>query len=690
MPRLEDRLHFERDGTVTALSGKMDYGQGLRAAYPRIVAEELGISPSRVRVILGDTDVTPWDMGTFGSMSVEIDGKELRRAAAFARTVLIARAAERWGCPPAGLEIGEGIVRRASDGCTVTFGALVAGAPITGVIPDDVRLASPTPTCPDSRSGPDAMALLTGRLEFAGDVRIPGMLHGAVLHSPMHGASLRSLDQRAAMALPGVVAIVQEPGFAGVVAERHDQAVAALAALRPEWAPPPVRSPEVTDMVLRGDAGVTDALTSASTRRCERYFSPHIAGSPLGPSVGTADVRADTAVMYGSTQAPFRLREAVAHIAGLPVEHVHFRPMAMSGGFGRHGASDAAIEAARLSKAVSRPVRVQWGRIDELRAGPNRPEMTAEIEAALDTDGKIIVWRSDVWTNPYTYDAAARPERAAPTPEGGPRETFGAWSSPSQMTAMMAGRNAVPPYDIGRVAVALHITSANVRTGALRSLGAAPNVFAIESFMDELAAAAGQDPIAFRLAHTRDPRLRRVLEAVRERSGWGRAERRRGLGVACVVYRNTYVAQVAEVSVTSGGSVSLERVWCAVDPGHVVHPDGARNQVEGAVQMAASWTLIEELPHREGEVTGSTWDDYPIARCTDAPRAIDIVFTGDDLTPAAGLGEPPAVPMAAAIANAITDACGARIRQLPIRPAAVLHALAVRRVARPASMTDPR
>ena len=157
-------------------------------------------------------------------MSVEIDGKELRRAAAFARTVLIARAAERWGCPPAGLEIGEGIVRRASDGCTVTFGALVAGAPITGVIPDDVRLASPTPTCPDSRSGPDAMALLTGRLEFAGDVRIPGMLHGAVLHSPMHGASLRSLDQRAAMALPGVVAIVQEPGFAGVVAERHDQA----------------------------------------------------------------------------------------------------------------------------------------------------------------------------------------------------------------------------------------------------------------------------------------------------------------------------------------------------------------------------------------------------------------------------------------------------------------------------------
>jgi CO/xanthine dehydrogenase Mo-binding subunit len=676
MTRIEERLRFERDGTVTALSGKMEYGQGLRAAYPRIVAEELGIDPERVSLVLGDTDRTPWDMGTFGSMSVEMDGRELRRAAAFARTLLIARAAERWGCPASGLEIGNGVVCRPSDGCALTFGELAAAKPITGIVPDDVRLASPTPTCADSPSGPDAVDLLTGRLEFAGDVRIPGMLFGAVLHASVQGATLRSIDRAAAMALPGIVAIVEDAGLTAVVAERQDQIFAALTALKPDWGPPPARLSETTDTVLRGDADVETALASASTRLCERYSTPHIAGSPLGPSVGVADIRGDSAVIYGSTQAPFRLREVVARIAGLPVEHVHFRPKAMSGGFGRHGASDAAVEAARLSKAVGRPVLVQWGRADELRAGPNRPEMTAEIEAALDVTGRIVGWRSDVWTNPYTYDAAVRAQDAPSSSKAGSGSRSGAWSSPSQMMAMMAGRNAIPPYDIGHATIALHVTPAKVRTGALRSLGAAPNVFAIESFVDELAAAAGQDPIAFRLAYSRDPRLRRVLEAVRERSGWRSAARRPGLGVACVVYRQTYVAEVVEVAVTSRGAVTLERVWCAVDPGHVVHPDGARNQVEGAVQMAASWTLLEELPHRGGEVTGSTWTDYPIARSTDAPRSIDIVFTGDDRTPPSGLGEPPAVPMAPAIANAIFDARGARVRQLPIRPDAVLRALA--------------
>jgi CO/xanthine dehydrogenase Mo-binding subunit len=232
---------------------------------------------------------------------------------------------------------------------------------------------------------------------------------------------------------------------------------------------------------------------------------------------------------------------------------------------------------------------------------------------------------------------------------------------------MMAGRNGVPPYDVGCAEVVLHVTPAKIRTGALRSLGAAPNVFAIESFIDELAHAAGRDPIAFRLAHTRDPRLRRVLEAVRNRSELANRGARRGLGVACVVYRNTYVAEVVEVAVALNGKVSLERVWCAVDAGHIVHPDGARNQVEGAIQMAASWALVEALPHRDGEVTASTWADYPIATFRDAPAAIDVVFSGDESAPSAGLGEPPAVPVAPAIANAVFAACGARVRSLPIR-----------------------
>jgi nicotinate dehydrogenase subunit B len=545
---------------------------------------------------------------------------------------------------------------------------LVANSPIVGEVPEDVTLARPTPTVPDSPAGPAARDIVTGRAEFAGDVRLPRMVHGAVLHPAIHGARLEKIDQAAALSLPGVIAVVRDETITGVVADREDQARAALAALRPVWARSPTMPSTSTDVVLRSDPGTRAALDSAPKKVRARYFTPHVAGSPLGPSVGLVDIQLDHALVYATTQVPFRLRDAVAEIAGLPVERVHFRPRPMSGGFGRHGASDAAIEAARLSKAVGRPVRVQWGRADELRAGPNRPEMTAEIEAALDDAGRITAWRSNIHTNPYSYDAGGGGSRLRSGHGANP-----AWSAPEQMLAMMAGRNAIPSYDLGLAEVALHVTPGRVRTGALRSLGASPNVFAIESCMDELAHAAGQDPIAFRLAHVVDPRLRKVLVTVRERSGWSESHRP-GLGVACVAYRQTYVAEVVEVAVARG-RVSVERVWCAVDPGHVVHPDGARNQVEGAVQMAASWTLFEELPHHDDEVTGLSWADYPIATCQDAPRAIDVVFTGDDTTAPTGLGEPPAVPIAAAIANAICDATGARVRELPIRPQAIERAL---------------
>jgi nicotinate dehydrogenase subunit B len=632
MSRVEDRLRFEPDGTVTVLSGKMEYGQGLRYAYPRIVAEELGIDPSRVRVVLGETDVVPWDMGTFGSMSVEMDGRELRRAAAFARQLI------------------------------------AHGKPATGEIPEEVPLASPTPTCPDSPLGADALDLVTGRAEFVGDVRLPGMLYGQVSHPSVHGARLSSIDRRAASSQPGVVAVVVEGNFVGVVAEEPHQARDAMRALQPTWVEPGDERAPSREVALRADAGVDAAFAASTKRLARRYFTPHVANAPIGPSAGVADVRADEAFVYGTTQVPFGLRDAVARIAGLPPEKVHFRPRAMSGGYGRHGSSDAAIEAARLSKAVGRPVLVQWSRADELRGAPNRAQMDARLEAGLDASGRIVAWRSEVWTNPYAYDAAL----------GGGRSGRG-WD-PTQRDAMMAGRNAVPAYEVGPAVVRLHVSPGKVRTGALRSLGASPNVFAIESFVDELAHEAGIDPIDFRLRHAEDARLRRVLETVREQSGWrsrGRGDGR-GMGVACVLYRATYVAEVVEVSIGEAGAVHVERVWCAVDAGHVVHPDGARSQVEGAAQMAASWALLEELPVRGGEVLASSWKDYPIARCTDAPRCIEVTFTGDDFTPSSGLGEPPAVPVSPAIANAVFDACGLRVRSLPIRRARALEGSAGR------------
>ena len=654
MSRVEERLRIEPDGSITALSGKMEYGQGLRATYPRIVAEELGIAPSGVQVVLGDTDVAPWDMGTFGSMSVEMDGLQLRRAAAFLRSELLARAAAKLGRAQTELVIEDGRVVCTTDARSLSLVELTAGAPVVGEVPEDIRLATPTPTCRDEPGGD--VDLVTGRTQFVADVHLPGMLYGCVLHPALHGARLRAVDRAAAMAMPGVVAVVVEGDFAGVVAERRHQAPRALNALQPAWDPPSPSQSASTDVVMRRDPRVDEALASGSTRLSHRYFTPHVANAPIGPSVGIADIRPDEAFVYGTTQVPFGLRDAVARIAGLSPERVHFRPRAMSGGYGRHGSSDAALEAARLSKAVGRPVLVQWGRADELHGATNRPQMDAVIEAALDPSGRIVAWRYEAWTNPYTYDGALRSGRP-----GG--------MDPAQMTAMMAGRCAVPPYDLGAAEVRLHVAPARVRTGALRSLGASPNVFAIESFVDELAHAASVDPIELRLRHTTDARLRRVLETVRDRSGWAAPphDKGRGLGVACVLYRATYCALVVEVSIDPDGRVHLERVWCAIDAGHIVHPDGARNQVEGAVQMAASWTLIEELPQRDGEVLAATWDDYPIATFCDAPRAIDTVFTGDDSTPSAGLGEPPAVPVAPAIANAVFDACGVRVRRLPIR-----------------------
>ena len=667
MTRVESRLRIEADGTITAWSGKMEFGQGLRASYPRIVAEELAVDPSRVHVIFGETDVVPWDMGTFGSMSIEVDGAELRRAAAFARHTLLARAIARFGGSPAELAIADGAVIHTPSASTVSFAQLVGETPITGEIPDDVALASPAPTLVDAPAGADAIGIVTGRTQFVGDVRLPGMLHGRVLHPALHGAKLRSVARDRALAQPGVVAVIVDGNFVGVVAERADQALHAAHALEPVWDPAPIVESASLDVTMRGDPGLDLAFAGAAKRVTARYSTPHLASSPIGPSVGVADLRANDAFVYGTTQSPFGLRDDVAMIAGLTPDRVHFLPMAMSGGYGRHGSSDAALEAARLSKAVARPVMVQWGRADELHGAPHRPQMTAMLDAALDASGQIVGWRSDFQTSSYAYAGGARSAAAA--------AHRGAWN-PIEMMTMMAGRNALPSYDVGAGEVRLHITPAKVRTGALRSLGASPNIFAIESFVDELAATAGVDPIEYRLRHVTDPRLRRVLEAVREHSGWARRVRTpgRALGVACVRYRATYVAEVAEVTVGADGTPRLEQVWCAIDAGHIVHLDGARNQVEGAVQMGASWTLIEELANRDGEVLAATWGDYPIATCLDAPRAIDIVFVGNDATPSAGLGEPPAVPIGPAIANAVFAACGARVRRLPIRRAEVLEA----------------
>lgn len=646
MNRLEDRLRVERDGTITVFSGKVELGQGIRAAFARLVAEGLRVPATAVRVELGDTATAPWDMGTFGSLSVRSDGALLARAAACARRCLVERAARRWGLPAELLTAEAGVVA-APDGRRASYAELVEGAPLAGDIAENRPIAPPARSDSEPRRE-DRWALVTGAARFAADLRFPGMLHGCVLHAPALGARLESLEEAAARAVPGVLGVVREGDFAGVVAERPDQARAGLRALVAEWTEA-MPSPRTERRLVLRDDPVAPALATAAVAIDAHYELPHVANASLGTTTALADVHRDRAEIHATTQRPFGVRDEVAKLLGIAAQNVRVIAEPAAGSFGRNNNCDAALEAARLSRAVGRPVLVAWSRADELRAAPARPRLSARVQAGLDDAGRLVAWSSDVATNPHVY--------------------FGDLAQlPDQMVALTCARNAVPPYRIAAARVEVRIAPAEIRTAALRSLSAAPNVFAIESAIDELASAAAIDPLELRLRNTDDPRLRRVLACVAERSDWARRPRGDGIGrgLACAIYNDTYVAQVAEVAIASGRP-HVRRAWCALDCGMVVDPDGARNQIEGGILHAISWALVEELRQDRGRVLARSWDDYPIARFHDAPWTIDIAFTDDGRAAPTGVGEPGVVPFGAAIANAVAAACGIRVRSQPIR-----------------------
>jgi CO/xanthine dehydrogenase Mo-binding subunit len=653
--RLEQRIRIERDGTVTAFSGKVDFGQGLRTAFAQIVADELDVPIERVSVVLGDTDQVPFDFGTFGSHSVAQETLPLRRAAAFARHQLIDRASARLGMDREKLDTDAGAVVVIEGGKRLAYPELVDSEPLSGTVPEHVAVMPEDRRRYAGHPMPhlEARDIVTGRATFVADVRLPGMARGAMVRPPARGAKLRSVDDAAARKMPGFIAVVRLGDVLGVVAERDEQARAAASAVEAEWHVMPVEGP-TAEVPMRSDAGVNEQLRGASVRLSQTYVLPPIANAPIGPSVAVADVRGYGATMYVGTHRPFGVREQVAKTLGLPEKKVRVLPQITSGTYGRNSHADAAIEAAILSKGSGRPVLLQWTREEEFAWSPSRPEAVLEVAAGLGADGRIVSWRYDEHTNVHTA-AGLDP----------------------QVLGVTSGRNAVPPYVGFPAMVTLHIEPTRLRTANFRSLAAAENVFAIESFMDELAVLSEQDPLAFRLRHIEDRRFRRVLERVAERSAWDRhPEGRRGRGIACSVYHGTYVAQVAEVEVSLAGAVRLVKVWCVVDPGQTLNPEGVRNQIEGGIQQSASWTLKEELAHRDGRVMNTGWDTYPIATFRDAPESIEVAVEGDEAAPPTGVGEPGAVPTAAAIANAVYAASGARLRSVPLTRERVRKAMA--------------
>ena len=651
--RLEQRIRVESDGSITALSGKIEFGQGIRTAFAQIVADELDVPIERVHVVLGDTDQVPFDFGTFGSHSVAQETPLLRKAAAFARHQLIERASAKLGLPVEQLETEAGIVVGGHK--RVAYAELLDSEPLSGTIPTEVALMPEKRRRYAGRPIPhlEARDIVTGKATFIADVRLPGMARGVMVRPPTRGAKLRSLDDSAARAMPGVIAVVRQCDVVGVVAEREEQARAAAGAVVAEWHAIPVEGP-TAEVPMRSDADVDARLRAAWVRLAQTYVLPPITSAPIGPSAAVADVRGYGATMYVGTHRPFGVRDQIAKTLGLPEKKVRVLPQITSGTYGRNSSADAAVEAAILSKGSGRPVLLQWTREEEFAWSPSRPEAVLEISAGLDADGRIVAWRYDEHTNVHTA-AGLDP----------------------QVLVVTSGRNAVPPYTGFPARVTLHIEPTRLRTANFRSLAASENVFAIESFMDELALLSGQDPLAFRLRHIEDDRFRVVVERVAERSGWHeRPGARRGRGIACTEYHGTYVAQVAEVEVSLSGAVRLVKVWCVVDPGQTLNPEGVRNQIEGGIQQSASWTLKEELLHRDGRVMNTGWDTYPIATFRDAPESIEVFVEGDENAPPTGVGEPGAVPTAAAIANAVYAASGARLRSVPLTRERVRKAMA--------------
>jgi CO/xanthine dehydrogenase Mo-binding subunit len=691
--RLDRWLRIGRDGTVTAFPGKVEIGQGILTALRQIVAEELDVALERVRLAPTDTSYSPDEGMTSGSRSIQEGGIALRHAAAEARELLLARAAAKLGVSLEQLSVADGVIST-RGGASVSYWELADEELLAREASGD---AAPKPAAQRRIVGAavprhDIPGKVTGAPAYLQDLELPGMLHGRVLRPPSYGARLVALDEAELRALPGVAALVRDGSFVGLVAEREEQAVKALARARriarwdeaetlPATPDPRFLLAEATEDEVISEKGDPDRAP-AHRRLAVEYTRPYIAHASIAPSCAVAIFEAGRYTVWTHSQGVFPLRHDLAYVLGVEESRVTVIHAEGAGCYGHNGADDVALDAALLARAVpGRPVRVQWMREDEFLWEPFGPAMVVRMSAALDAQGNIVAWTHDLWSNGHSSRPSGR--------GGGMAATLAARHLERPFTPQPTGnpplpgggshRNAIPLYEFPNQRVTNHLVKrAPLRVSALRSLGANANVFAIESFMDELAAAAGADPIEFRLRHLRDPRARAVIETVAARAGWRRNEKgegSRGRGIGFARYKNLacYVAVIVEVEI--GNEITVKRAWAAIDAGMAVNPDGLRNQTEGGIIQTASWTLKEAVRYDRTRILSRNWEDYPILAFTEAPQ-VDVIVIDRPEEPPLGAGEGAQGPTAAAIANAVYNAMGVRLRDMPFTRERVLAALA--------------
>jgi len=678
-PRLSQWLHVHRDGTVSIYSGKVEIGQGILTALAQIAAEELGIAVERIRMVPADTALSPDEGVTSGSLSIQDSGVALRRACAQARTLLLERATARLGVSGGDLRVEDGSVHAA--GRSTSFWECADDALFDRDVEETAALRSPRDYRVVGKPAPrrDLPDKIAGRPRFIQDMALPGMLYGRVVRPPHNFAGLISLDDSKVKSMPGLAAIVRDGGFVGVLAEREDVAISAQRALRlaASWreADPPPRDvhtwlkEHAAEHRVISEKENADARSRATRALEASYTKPFLSHASIGPSCAIAQIDDGKLTVWTHSQGIFNLRRDLALALGMPEDAIVVRHAEAAGCYGHNGADDAALDAALLARAArGRPVQVQWMRDDEFAWAPCGPAMALSLRAALDAHGGIVDWEHELWSNGHS----SRPGRAddpallAAWHLARPHKRPSAINMP--LPAGAADRNAIPIYDFPSQRVVNHyVREMPVRTSALRSLGAYANVFAIESFMDELAQTAGIDPIAFRLRHLKDPRGRAVIEAAAWRAEWDRWKpaEGRGHGIGFARYKNlgAYCAAVAEVEV--GHDVRVERLILAVDVGLVINPDGVINQIEGGAIQSTSWTLKEQVKLGARGIASLGWEDYPILKFSEAP-VVEVELIDRPELPAVGAGEAAQGPTAAAIANAVAHALGLRMRDLPL------------------------
>ncbi|MBD2716128.1 xanthine dehydrogenase family protein molybdopterin-binding subunit [Microvirga sp. STR05] len=688
-PRINAWLEILPNGRARVLTGKIEIGQGIRTAVAQVAAEELNLPVEAVEVTIAETGRTPDERYTAGSASIEQSAMAIRHAAAAARQKLLALAAPVLGQKVSQLRLEPGAVV-APNGRRVSVDQLLGGRQLT----DEVR--QPAPLKPKSqyqhvgRSVPrqDIEHMVRAEPYYVQDLRFPGMVHARVLRPHSYEATLLQFDTKALQqAIPGVLKTVIDGSFVGILAEQEYQALRAqdYGRLHAQWSAGralPVDKPlpellrslpgTVKDVARKGDflkAPAAGVLTHQAS-----YFKPYLMHGSIGPSCAVALFEPGTQALHVWThsQGVYPLRESLAKLLNLHSDNVHVKGVPGSGCYGHNGADDVAADAALLARAVpGRHVRLQWSRDDEHAWEPYGSAMLFDLQARVEAKtGRITHWQHELWSDTHSTRPAGSPEKLLAA------QYMAQPQLPKTEDDFSGGihRNAEPYYQFPALQVRAHAVQGPLRVSALRGLGAFGNIFALESFMEELAVQARQDPYEFRLRHLTDERAKAVIRRVREMVKGEKPAANEGLGLAFARYKNTaaYCAVVAKVSVDPGtGFVRVPRIWAAIDAGEVINPDGLKNQTEGGLTQAASWTLNEEVLFNAQGITTRQWEQYPIFRFDEAPL-VEVAVLDRPTEPPLGAGEAAQGPTAAALANAVFHACGKRVRHLPIRPEKLL------------------